>query len=80
MHSFGIAIDFQLPPPLFDYWRWETKGKGDLCPYPEKVLQDEGLGQIVRIFEENGFIWGGKWRHYDTMHFEYRPELTQLNN
>jgi D-alanyl-D-alanine carboxypeptidase len=22
-----------------------------------------------------GFIWGGKWYHYDTMHFEYRPEL-----
>mgnify|MGYP002637708491 CR=1 FL=1 len=23
----------------------------------------------------NGFIWGGRWFHYDTMHFEYRPEL-----
>ncbi|MDD5211432.1 MAG: M15 family metallopeptidase, partial [Sulfuricurvum sp.] len=22
-----------------------------------------------------GFIWGGRWYHYDTMHFEYRPEL-----
>jgi hypothetical protein len=20
-------------------------------------------------------IWGGKWGHFDTMHFEYRPEL-----
>ena len=30
---------------------------------------------IVRIFEKHGFIWGGKWYHYDTMHFEYRPEL-----
>jgi D-alanyl-D-alanine carboxypeptidase-like protein len=28
---------------------------------------------IVDIFERHGFIWGGKW--YDTMHFEYRPEL-----
>ncbi|NUM57423.1 MAG: M15 family metallopeptidase, partial [Bdellovibrionaceae bacterium] len=26
-------------------------------------------------FESEGFIWGGKWNHYDTMHFEYRPEL-----
>ncbi|MEJ2663631.1 MAG: M15 family metallopeptidase, partial [Spirochaetia bacterium] len=26
-------------------------------------------------FEKYGFIWGGKWYHYDTMHFEYRPEL-----
>jgi hypothetical protein len=20
-------------------------------------------------------VWGGKWWHFDTMHFEYRPEL-----
>jgi hypothetical protein len=20
-------------------------------------------------------VWGGRWYHYDTMHFEYRPEL-----
>jgi len=29
----------------------------------------------VAVFERHGFIWGGKWFHYDTMHFEYRPEL-----
>nr|WP_310556777.1 M15 family metallopeptidase [Flavobacterium sp.] len=31
--------------------------------------------KIVAIFEKYGFIWGGNWTHYDTMHFEYRPEL-----
>jgi hypothetical protein len=31
--------------------------------------------QIVDIFERHGFIWGGRWYHYDTMHFEFRPEL-----
>jgi len=31
--------------------------------------------EIVHIFEKHGFIWGGKWYHYDTMHFEYRPEM-----
>jgi hypothetical protein len=31
--------------------------------------------EIVQIFEKHGFIWGGKWEHFDTMHFEYRPEL-----
>jgi hypothetical protein len=30
---------------------------------------------IVDAFEAEGFIWGGRWYHYDTMHFEYRPEL-----
>jgi hypothetical protein len=27
------------------------------------------------VFERQGFIWGGKWWHFDTMHFEYRPEI-----
>jgi len=26
-----------------------------------------------------GFIWGGKWPNYDTMHFEYRPEIFILS-
>jgi hypothetical protein len=74
-HSFGIAIDFQLPRPVCHYWRWDVKDPAALCRYPDAVLEDNRLGQIVRIFEEHGFIWGGKWYHYDTMHFEYRPEL-----
>ncbi len=74
-HSFGIAIDFQLPAPLYRYWFWDAKGAPDVA-YPKEVVNDKRLGQIVTIFERHGFIWGGKWRHYDTMHFEYRPELT----
>ncbi len=31
--------------------------------------------KIVEIFERHGFIWGGKWYHFDTMHFEFRPEF-----
>ncbi len=31
--------------------------------------------EIMDIFEKYGFIWGGYWYHYDTMHFEYRPEI-----
>ena len=30
---------------------------------------------LVPQMERRGFIWGGKWHHYDGMHFEYRPEL-----
>ena len=30
---------------------------------------------LIDIFEKHGFIWGGRWYHYDTMHFEYRPEV-----
>ena len=68
-HSFGIAID--LNPSLGDYWKWERDQDrlGDMkrrLAYP---------GKIVRIFEKHGFIWGGKWYHYDLMHFECRPEF-----
>jgi peptidoglycan LD-endopeptidase CwlK len=38
-------------------------------PYKNQIPWD-----IIHIFESHGFIWGGKWYHYDTMHFEYRPE------
>ena len=76
-HSYGIAIDFQLPAPVYRYWRWDAKGAPDAPTYPPMVLGDPRLGQIVTVFERHGFIWGGKWRHYDTMHFEYRPELTE---
>ena len=33
---------------------------------------------IVEVFERHGFIWGGKWYHFDSFHFEYRPEMIAL--
>ena len=33
---------------------------------------------VIKIFEKYGFVWGGTWDEYDTMHFEYRPELAVL--
>lgn len=63
-HSYGIAID--LNPKHGAYWRWNPEAKRQAFQYPQA---------IVDIFEEKGFIWGGKWSHYDLMHFEYRPEI-----
>lgn len=65
-HSFGNAID--LASNGRDYWQWCSKIDGEkrLEVYPK---------QIVAAFEKNGFIWGGKWAHFDIMHFEYRPEI-----
>jgi len=67
VHSYGAAIDINAAAG--DYWRWQTKGA---YQYRNKVPPE-----IVRTFEKHGFIWGGKWYHFDTMHFEYRPELLQ---
>ena len=67
-HGHGIAIDIALKRA--HYWRDAAKSKdGDVA------FRNEIPMQIVRIFERHGFIWGGRWYHYDTMHFEYRPEL-----
>jgi peptidoglycan L-alanyl-D-glutamate endopeptidase CwlK len=79
MHAFGIAIDFKLPGALGRYWRWELTRLMQAHErdwYPLEILQDEALNRIVNIFESHGFIWGGKWWHYDSIHFEYRPELS----
>ncbi|EJO5348443.1 M15 family metallopeptidase [Clostridium botulinum] len=65
-HAFGIAID--LVRDNRDYWKWATEKQGAerLASYPK---------EIVETFEKNNFIWGGKWNHFDTLHFEYRPEI-----
>jgi hypothetical protein len=75
VHSFGAAVDFALPHRLGHYWSWRGCKEDGPCPYPETVLRDPLLQQVVAAFEKEGFIWGGKWAHFDTVHFEYRPEL-----
>lgn len=67
MHAYGAAID--INDKFGNYWR-RTHGS---AKYPE--WRNQVPIEIVRIFEKHGFIWGGYWYHYDTMHFEYRPEL-----
>ncbi|MEA4849161.1 MAG: M15 family metallopeptidase [Clostridiaceae bacterium] len=65
-HSYGIAID--LARDKRDYWQWASREEGQkrLSSYPD---------EIVELFEKNNFIWGGKWGHFDILHFEYRPEI-----
>jgi peptidoglycan LD-endopeptidase CwlK len=70
-HSFGIAIDINSKHANYWMWDWEKLGK----PHTKFVLHNSVPMEIVRIFEKEGFLWGGRWYFYDTMHFEYRPEL-----
>jgi hypothetical protein len=69
-HSWGIAID--LNPRLGAYWRGAKKRGEEV-----EMVRNQYPQEIVEIFEKHGFIWGGKWSHFDLMHFEYRPELFQ---
>jgi hypothetical protein len=78
-HSFGIAIDIGYDKAnkknLSTYWKWDNGKAGELTKigFRNSIPMD-----IVRVFEKHGFVWGGRWYHYDTMHFEYRPEYFAL--
>jgi hypothetical protein len=67
-HGSGTAID--IATRHAHYWQWSKRGISS-----RYIWRNEIPMEIVEIFEKHEFIWGGKWYHYDTMHFEYRPEL-----
>jgi len=75
-HSYGIAIDI-LPKALngkATYWQWTANWWS--IPYEGRYHPPE---PVIKTFESYGFIWGGKWTYYDTMHFEFRPEIFLLS-
>lgn len=76
-HSYGLALD--LLPRSFGrqavYWRWtEDSGVRDwwAVPIERRWIPPQA---VIDAFEDEGFIWGGRWLYYDSMHFEYRPEI-----
>ena len=69
-HSWGIAID--LNPRHGAYWRDRKKTGPEV-----EAMRNSYPQEIVELFEKHGFIWGGKWSHFDLMHFEYRPEMVK---
>ena len=79
-HAYGVAIDL-LPRNLGvleTYWLWASQRTPEWwsIPYSRRYHPPE---EVIRTFESFGFIWGGKWPNFDTMHFEYRPELFILS-
>ncbi len=71
VHAFGAALDINTQ--FSDYWEW-SKGTGRARRNGATAFP----GEIGEMFERHGFIWGAKWFHFDTMHFEYRPEIIAL--
>jgi len=67
-HAFATSVDINVS--FSNYWKWVTSDIDADLEYKNRIPME-----IVEVFEKHGFIWGGKWYHYDTMHFEYRPEL-----
>jgi hypothetical protein len=90
-HAYGAAIDIipkasrlkeggelEISGGLETYWLWAANRGVEwwAVPYNRRYHPPEA---VIAAFEHYGFIWGGKWDTYDTMHFEYRPELFILN-
>ena len=79
-HSLGIAIDV-LPKKWKGkqiYWLWARDFVGPdwmLTPLAQRWMPP---ADVIAIFEDEGFIWGGKWGIFDNMHFEYHPELFEV--
>lgn len=69
-HSYGMTIDINTSYSNFWLWTNPKSTETDKLKYENRIPKE-----IVEVFEKYGFIWGGRWYHYDTMHFEYRPEF-----
>lgn len=75
-HSYGVAVD--LTHSRYEnwaYWRWAAdsgiKEWWDI-PIDERHRVPQA---VIDAFEDEGFVWGGKWLFFDNIHFEYRPEV-----
>jgi hypothetical protein len=78
-HAYGLAVDL-LPKSLGGketYWLWAMRKKPEWwnISYNERYHPPAA---VIKAFETYGFVWGGKWLFFDTMHFEYRPEILIL--
>jgi hypothetical protein len=79
-HGYGLALDFIAKNwgGKAYYWRNIMNANPEWfhLPYEKRWMVPLSL---TRLFEKHGFIWGGKWLYFDTVHFEYRPELFILS-
>ncbi len=78
LHSYGLAVDL-IPRTygrLQTYWLWAQNRTPTwwMIPYDQRWMVPRA---VVEVFERQGFVWGGKWLFFDTMHFEYRPDLVR---
>jgi len=76
-HAYGAAIDI-MPRVLGGrsvFWGWSGPNWWTI-PHERRYHPPES---VVQAFEAYGFVWGGKWSFFDTIHFEFRPEVFILN-
>ena len=80
-HAYGVAVDI-IPKSLLGketYWYWARQKNPEWwnIPYEDRYHPPDS---VIKVFESYGFVWGGKWMYmFDTIHFEYRPEVFILS-
>jgi hypothetical protein len=72
-HSFGASIDIN---PVLNPWMRKGLVNSPNFPYNQNKRGTlHANSDVVKIFKEEGWKWGGDWkRSKDWMHF-YRPEI-----
>ena len=79
-HAYGAAID--IIPKSYrgknPYWLWAPQEHPGWYRTAWAQRWEPHIA-LIQAFEDEGFIWGGKWLLFDTIHFEYRPEILVLN-
>ena len=81
LHSYGVSIDTvnaKSKKPVYWLWQYVATPRTWLLGSPPSRRWNPPP-KVVEVFEKYGFAWGGKWFFYDTIHFEYRPEILILN-
>lgn len=80
-HAWGLAID--LVPSSYEggavYWRWSRVFDRDEWHQIPLERRWSPPQYVIETFENYGFVWGGKWAHFDVIHFEYRPAILLYN-
>jgi hypothetical protein len=79
-HAFGAAVDVVSANPRHGetYWLWARARDEEWYTRPLS-RRHVPPASFVEVFEKHGFVWGGKWLFYDTIHFEYRPDVLLYN-
>ncbi|MCL2008688.1 MAG: M15 family metallopeptidase [Treponema sp.] len=76
-HAYGVALDI-MPGATGGravFWQWAGPDWFNI-PYERRHHPPDA---VINAFESYGFVWGGRWLFFDTIHFEYRPEVFILN-
>lgn len=67
IHNYGLAIDFALLVNGKEI-SWDMKKDFDMDTVADWM-------EVVKIFEANGWEWGGRWQKPDNPHFGKKPWL-----